>query len=392
MKPNRNYENIHTSYLFGEIYRRTDEYREKHPEAKILNMGVGDVVLPLCDAVINAMHKTVDELSDVKTFQGYVNECGIPSFRKAVAEHYKNYGVTLESDEVFISSGAADDIGSVLALFDKNNTVAVVEPAYPEYIDANIMDGRNIIRISSGEENDFLPLPCDDLKADIIYLCSPGNPTGTSYNREQMKIWVDFANKNNAVIIFDAAYEAYIEEENIPHSIYEIEGAKSCAIEICSLSKTAGFTGMRCGYTIVPTAIVAEGMSLNKMWERNRLTRTNGVSYLIQRGAEAVFTTEGQEQIKENIGKYKKNARALTDALAKAGISFYGGKNSPYIWIRCIDGMDSWEMFDYMINKYGLVGTPGSGFGECGKYYFRLSTFCDYETACEAAKRLTQSK
>lgn len=390
MKVNKNYQNLHTSYLFGEIYRRTDEYKAKHPDARILNMGVGDVVLPLNKVVIEAMHRTVDELSDAKTFQGYVNELGIPSLRKAVAEHYKKFGADVDYDEVFISSGAADDIGSTLALFSKDNTVAVIEPAYPEYIDANIMDGRKIVHIPSSDENDFLPLPPKDLKADIIYICSPGNPTGASYTRDGLKKWVDFANENEAVIIFDAAYEAYIEDSDIPHSIYEIDGSKTCAIEICSLSKTAGFTGMRCGYTVVPTGIVSEGISLNKMWERNRLTRTNGVSFLIQKAAEAVFTDEGQKQIMENIEKYKKNARAVTQALTKAGISFYGGKNSPYIWIHCPDGMDSWEMFDHMINKYQLVGTPGGGFGECGKYYFRLSTFCDYETACEAAKRLTE--
>lgn len=390
MKLNTNYQNLHTSYLFGEIYRRTDEYKEKHPDARILNMGVGDVILPLCDAVTSAMHKTVDALSDAETFQGYVNELGIPPLRKAIVEHYKKYGVSVDYEEVFVSSGAADDIGSTLALFDRSNTVAVIEPAYPEYIDANIMDGRKIVHIPSSDENGFLPLPADELCADIIYICSPGNPTGTSYNRDQLKKWVDFANSRNAVIIFDAAYEAFIEEDEIPHSIYEIDGAKSCAIEICSLSKTAGFTGMRCGYTIVPTAITSDGISANKMWERNRLTRTNGVSFIVQKAAEAVFTGEGQKQIMANIEKYKQNARVLTKALADAGISFYGGKNSPYIWIHCPDGMDSWEMFDYMINKYQLVGTPGAGFGECGKYYFRLSTFCDYETACEAAERLTQ--
>ena len=390
MKVNKSYQNLHTSYLFGEIYRRTDEYVAKHPDARILNMGVGDVVLPLCDEVIKAMHETVDSLADVKTFQGYVNELGIPSLRQKLRDHYTKFGVELETEEVFVSSGAADDIGSTLALFDKDNTVAVIEPAYPEYIDANIMDDRKIIHIPSSDENGFLPMPPEGLKADIIYLCSPGNPTGTCYNRTQLKEWVDFANKNEAVIIFDAAYEAYIEDEDVPHSIYEIEGAKTCAIEICSFSKTAGFTGMRCGYTIVPKGIVSEGISLNKMWERNRLTRTNGVSYIIQKAAEAVLSDEGQRQIKENIEKYKKNARMLMKALTDAGISFYGGKNSPYIWIHCPDGMESWEMFDYMINKYQLVGTPGSGFGECGTYYFRLSTFCDYETACEAAKRLTQ--
>ena len=388
LKPNMRYAELKDSYLFNTIYRKTDAYLAEHPGQKVLRMGVGDVTLPLCDAVIGALHAAVDDQANAATFHGYMPEVGAPFLRKAIAEYYKDKGTLVDESEIFVSSGACDDLGDILELFDQDNTVMVIEPAYPEYVDTNILAGRQIIHLESNEQNGFLPAPSEDTKADILYICSPNNPTGAVFDRLQLQAWVDFANETGSVILFDAAYEIFIEDKNLPRSIYELDGADRCAIEICSLSKTAGFTGTRLGYTVVPHNLIRNGMSLNTMWSRNRETRTNGISYILQKGAAAVFTPEGQKQIHENLQVYKNNATVFMEALDTAGVWYCGGKNSPYIWMKCPDGMSGWDFFDYLLNEIQVVGIPGDGFGDCGKGYFRFSTFGDPEETSEAAQRL----
>ena len=388
LKPNMRYAELKDSYLFNTIYRKTDAYLAEHPGQKVLRMGVGDVTLPLCDAVIGALHAAVDDQANAATFHGYMPEVGAPFLRKAIAEYYKDKGTLVDESEIFVSSGACDDLGDILELFDQDNTVMVIEPAYPEYVDTNILAGRQIIHLESNEQNGFLPAPSEDAKADILYICSPNNPTGAVFDRLQLQAWVDFANETGAVILFDAAYEIFIEDKNLPRSIYELDGADRCAIEICSLSKTAGFTGTRLGYTVVPHNLIRNGMSLNTMWSRNRETRTNGISYILQKGAAAVFTPEGQKQIHENLQVYKNNAKVFMEALDTAGVWYCGGKNSPYIWMKCPNRMSGWDFFDYLLNEIQVVGIPGDGFGDCGKGYFRFSTFGDPEETSEAAQRL----
>ena len=388
LKPNKRYNDLKDSYLFNTIYRKTNEYLAENPDKKVFRMGVGDVSLPLCKAVIDALHNAVDDQAKANTFHGYMPEVGAPELRKAISEYYKNMGADVKESEIFVSSGACDDLGDILELFEQDNAVMVIEPAYPEYVDTNILAGRKVIHVTSGEENGFLPRPSDDAKADILYICSPNNPTGAAFSRKGLQEWVDFANEIGAVILFDAAYEIFIEDENVPHSIYEINGADKCAIEICSLSKTAGFTGTRLGYTVVPHNLSRDGMNLNEMWSRNRETRTNGVSYILQKGALAVFTPEGQKQIHENLSVYKENASYFMEALDEAGIWYCGGKNSPYIWMKCPDSMSGWEFFDYLLREIQVVGIPGDGFGECGKGYFRFSTFGNTQETKEAANRL----
>ena len=388
LKPNMRYAKLKDSYLFNTIYRKTDAYLAEHPGQKVLRMGVGDVTLPLCDAVIGALHAAVDDQANAATFHGYMPEVGAPFLRKAIAEYYKDKGTLVDESEIFVSSGACDDLGDILELFDQDNTVMVIEPAYPEYVDTNILAGRQISHLESNEQNGFLPAPSEDTKADILYICSPNNPTGAVFDRLQLQAWVDFANETGSVILFDAAYEIFIEDKNLPRSIYELDGADRCAIEICSLSKTAGFTGTRLGYTVVPHNLIRNGMSLNTMWSRNRETRTNGISYILQKGAAAVFTPEGQKQIHENLQVYKNNAKVFMEALDTAGVWYCGGKNSPYIWMKCPNGMSGWDFFDYLLNEIQVVGIPGDGFGDCGKGYFRFSTFGDPEETSEAAQRL----
>lgn len=390
MTPNTNYANLKDSYLFYNIAQKTKAYLEANPDKHLYRMGIGDVSLPLCDAVINALHEAVDDQAVKENFHGYMPECGAPFLRKAIADYYAVNGVNVSADEVFVSSGASDELGDILDLFDKDSSALVIEPAYPAYVDANIMAGRNIIHLASGEENGFLPEPDESTVADIIYICSPNNPTGAVFSRNQLQAWVDFANEKGSVILFDAAYEAFIEDESLPHSIFELDGAETCAIEICSLSKTAGFTGTRLGYTVIPKRLIRNGMSLNGMWVRNRTTKTNGVSYIIQKGGAAVFTPEGQEQIHNNIQIYKNNAKVLTEALDELGIWYTGGKNAPYIWLKCPNGMGSWEFFDYLLNEVQVVGTPGEGFGACGEGYLRFSTFGSPEDTKEAARRLVK--
>ena len=381
LKPNIHYEELKDSYLFNTIYRKTNEYLAEHPDKKVLRMGVGDVSLPLCEAVIKALHKAVDDQAEAVTFHGYMPEVGDASLRKAIADSYKKMSAAVAENEIFISSGACDDLGDILELFDADNTVMVIEPAYPEYVDTNILAGRKVIHLTSDEEHGFLPEPSEAAEADILYICSPNNPTGAAFSRRQLKAWVDFANQIGSVILFDAAYESFIEDADVPHSIYEVDGADRCAIEICSLSKTAGFT-------VVPCGLVRGGMHLNAMWARNRETRTNGVSYILQKGALAVFSPEGQQQIHENLRVYKENAACFMEALDAAGIWYCGGKNSPYIWMKCPGGMSGWEFFDYLLREIQVVGIPGDGFGACGKGYFRFSTFGDPEDTKEAADRL----
>lgn len=390
MKPNMHYGELKDSYLFYNISKKINEYLSENPGKKLYRMGIGDVSLPLCESVIKALHEGVDDQAVKEKFHGYMPECGAPFLRETIAKYYGRRGVELASDEVFVSSGASDELGDILDLFDKSNTALVIEPAYPAYVDANVMAGRKIIHLASGEYNGFLPDPDESMDADILYICSPNNPTGAVFGKEKLKKWVDFANERGAVILFDAAYEAFIEDESLPHSIFEIEGARTCAIEICSLSKTAGFTGTRLGYTVIPKTLEREGMNLNAMWVRNRTTKTNGISYILQKGGAAVFTEEGQEQIHRNIAIYKKNAKVLMAALDQLGIWYCGGKNAPYIWLKCPSGMGSWEFFDYLLQEVQVIGTPGEGFGKCGEGYFRFSTFGSPEDTERAAELLVQ--
>lgn len=390
MKPNMHYTELKDTYLFNTIYRKTDEYLAAHPGERVLKLGVGDVSYPLCKKVIEALHEAVDDQSMIETFHGYMPEHGAMFLREAIAKYYSGWNVDMTTDEVFVSSGACDDLGDLLEMFDRDNTVLVIEPAYPEYVDTNLLYGRKVIHLPAGEGDGFLPLPDESIDADIIYICSPNNPTGSAYTREKLKKWVDYANKKDAVILYDAAYEIFIEEDDVPHSIYEIEGADTCAVEVCSFSKTAGFTGTRVGYTIVPSKLERMGVNLNALWSRNRETRTNGISYILQKGASAVFTPEGQEQIHESISVYKKNAKVIMDAIDKCGFWYVGGKNSPYVWMKCPNNMGSWEFFDYLLNKLQIVGTPGVGFGSCGEGFLRLSAFGDPDDTQEAAKRIVE--
>ena len=388
--PNTHYADLKDSYLFYNIAQKTKAYLEANPDKRLYRMGIGDVSLPLCDAVIKALHEAVDDQAIKESFHGYMPECGAPFLRETISNYYADRGVTIAPDEVFVSSGASDELGDILDLFDRESSALVIEPAYPAYVDANIMAGRKIVHLASSKENGFLPVPNEDMKADILYICSPNNPTGAVFSRNQLQAWVDFANENGSVILFDAAYEAFIEDETLPHSIFELDGAKTCAIEICSLSKTAGFTGTRLGYTVIPKKLVRQGMNFNEMWVRNRTTKTNGVSYIIQKGGAAVFTEEGQRQIHDNIKIYKNNAKVLMKALDHLGIWYTGGKNAPYIWMKCPDGMGSWEFFDYLLTEIQVVGTPGEGFGACGEGYFRFSTFGSPEDTVEAANRIVK--
>ena len=388
--PNMHYADLKESYLFAGIAQKVKKYQQEHPAQHIYRMGIGDVSLPLCDAVIKALHDGVADQASKETFHGYMPECGAQFLRETIAKHYAERGVKLDADEVFVSSGASDELGDILDLFDRSSSALVIEPAYPAYVDANVIAGREIVHLASGKEDGFLPEPREDFKADILYICSPNNPTGAVFSRNQLQAWVDFANENGAIILFDAAYEAFIEDGTLPHSIFELDGAETCAIEICSLSKTAGFTGTRLGYTVIPKALNRCGMNFNAMWVRNRTTKTNGVSYIIQKGGAAVFTPEGQAQIKANIQIYKNNAKVLMEALDQLGIWYTGGKNAPYIWLKCPNGMGSWEFFDYLLNEIQVVGTPGEGFGACGEGYFRFSTFGSPEDTKEAARRLCE--
>lgn len=391
-KLNENYLNLKQSYLFSEIAHRVAAYSEKHPDQKIIRLGIGDVTRPISNNVINALHEGVDAQASASTFKGYGPEQGYEFLRNAIVDYYKRNGVCIDAGEVFVSDGAKSDTGNITDLFDKDNVILIPDPVYPVYVDTNIMNGRNITYIDANAENNFLPMPDYHIHADIIYICSPNNPTGAAYNKEQLKEWVDYALANNAIILYDSAYECFITDATLPRSIFAIEGAKKCAIEFCSLSKTAGFTGTRCGYTIVPhdlkfTAANGAEMSLNSMWNRRQSTKFNGVSYIVQKGAAAVFTEEGMAECMENIKYYQENARIIADCMERNGIRYFGGINSPYIWFECPNGMESWDFFDYMLNKIQVVGTPGAGFGNNGKNFFRLTAFGTKENTIEAMKR-----
>jgi LL-diaminopimelate aminotransferase len=388
MKINDNYLNLKDSYLFFTIAQKVNEYKATHPDNEIIKLGIGDVTLPLAKTVVEALKRASGEMGVKETFRGYGEYEGYDFLREAILGYYKTKKVDLKLSDVFVSEGAKSDIGNILDIFDKDNTVLIPNPVYPVYVDTNVMDGRKIIYMNASKQNDFLPLPDETVKADIIYLCSPNNPTGAVYDAEQLKKWVNYALKNQAVILFDAAYECFVADKTFPTSIFEIEGAKECAIEFCSFSKTAGFTGVRCGYTVVPDELRINGVSLNKLWLRRQSTKFNGVSYIIQRGAEAVFSKEGQIEILRNIEYYMKNANLISQALKKKGVYHTGGKNSPYIWFECFEGRESWEFFDYLLNNYGIVGTPGAGFGDAGKYFFRLTAFNTYENTLKAAEKL----
>lgn len=387
LKINENYAKLKESYLFSEIAHRVNAYSAANPDKKLIKMGIGDVTLPLCDAVVQAMKTAADEMGKAETFRGYGPEQGYDFLKEKIRAYYAKIGVELAPDSIFISDGAKSDLGNILDIFSKDNKVLIPDPVYPVYVDTNVMDGRNIVFANANEQNGFLPLPDENTDADIVYICSPNNPTGAVYDKDGLKKWIAYAKEHKAVILFDAAYESFVADPTLPRSIYEIDGAKECAIEFCSLSKTAGFTGTRCGYTVVPDELVFDGHSLNKFWLRRQTTKFNGVSYIVQRAAEAFFTDEGQKQIRANIDYYRENAKIITTAFDELGITYFGGKNSPYIWMKCPNGMDSWTFFDYLLKNAGVVGTPGAGFGENGEGFFRLTSFSNHENTQEAMKR-----
>ena len=401
---NENFLKLQDSYLFSTINKKVSEYQEKNPKADIIRLGIGDVTRPIPAVVIEAIERAADEMKDSATFRGYGPEQGYDFLKEKIVQNdYKDLGIN--TNEVFISDGAKCDTGNIVELFDTDAKVAITDPVYPVYLDSNVMYGRagefnedngqyeKIIYMNATEKNNFTPLP-EELEEipDLIYICSPNNPTGVAMNAENLKKWVDFAKQHKSIILFDAAYEAFIEEDGIPHSIYEIEGAKEVAIEFKSYSKTAGFTGLRCAYCIVPNEIEIESskwkVSLNKLWNRRQTTKFNGVSYIIQRGAEATYTEEGKKAIRDNIFYYKENAKIIKHGLEKIEIKAYGGINSPYIWLKTPNNMKSWEYFDLLLEKYNIVGTPGVGFGPSGEGYFRLTAFGDREKTIEAMERL----
>ena len=385
---NTHFNDIAQSYLFSTIAQKVAAYSAANADKTILRLGIGDVTLPLAPAVIDALHGAVDEMSKKETFHGYGPEQGYDFLKESIRGYYRTNGVELEPDEIFISDGAKSDLGNILDIFAADNKVLVPDPVYPVYVDINVMAGRKVEYMNATAQNGFLPMPDYSVDADIIYLCSPNNPTGAAYSRAQLKEWVDYANAKGAVILYDAAYECFITEEGLARSIFQIDGAKTCAIEFCSFSKTAGFTGTRCGYTVVPLALKRDGMSANKMWLRRQTTKFNGVPYIVQRGAAAVFTQEGQKQIKANIAVYQSNAKTIADCMDDLGIWYTGGKNSPYIWLKCPNGMDSWTFFDYLLENIQVVGTPGAGFGANGEGFFRLTAFGSPEVTKEAADRI----
>ena len=388
MQINRNYQNIKETYLFTNVAAKARAYSEEHPEADVIRLSIGDVTRPLPPVVVDAMADAAKKMGNADTFRGYGPEQGYDFLRQEVALYYASFGVRVGMEEILISDGAKSDLGNILDIFGEDNVALVPDPVYPVYVDTNLMAGRRIVYLQGNEENGFLPMPHEDMVGDIIYLCSPNNPTGAVYNRAQLKEWVDFANKNDAVILFDAAYEAFVSEGDLPRSVFEIEGARTCAIEFCSLSKTAGFTGTRCGYTVVPDELVRGGVQLRRMWLRRQTTKFNGVSYPVQCAAAAALSAEGVAACRENIAYYKENARMIADMLTRRGVVFTGGKNSPYIWMKCPGGMRSWEFFDVVLERANVVGTPGAGFGENGEGWFRLTAFGDRDRTATAVERL----
>lgn len=388
MKVNHNALKLENNYLFSEVARRLRAFQAEHPDRTLLKCSIGDVTRPLPRILVETLQSAAEEMGHAETFRGYGAEQGEPFLREAIAEYYAKRGLSIDPEDVFISDGAKSDLGDLCDLFDADNTVLLPNPVYPVYYDTSIMSGRRVQFLSGSRENGFLPLPDPETKADIIYLCSPNNPTGAVYSREQLRTWVEYALAQKAVLLFDAAYESYIRDPALPHSIYEIEGAEKCAIEINSLSKMAGFTGVRCGWTIVPRTLILDGASLHDMWFRRMSTKYNGTSYIIQRAAAKVFTAEGQAAVHEDIAYYMENARILKAALTKAGIWSTGGDNAPYVWLQAPRGLGSWEFFDELLYTYGIAGTPGAGFGTAGEGYLRFSSFGTRETVEAAAKLL----
>lgn len=392
-KLNEHYQNLKESYLFSEIAHRVAAYKDAHPDQKIIRLGIGDVTLPLTPLALKGLHEGVDAMASPDTFKGYGPEQGYQFLREAIAGYYARNGVTVDARDIFISDGAKSDTGNISELFSQDNVILIPDPVYPVYVDSNIMGGKQVTYLPGNAGNRFLPMPDPSLHADIIYLCSPNNPTGAVYSRQQLTEWVDYALREQAVILFDGAYEAFITDPDLPRSIYAIPGARQCAIEFGSLSKTAGFTGTRCGYTVVPKELVfptsgGGELSLHAMWNRRQSTKFNGTSYIVQKGAAAVFTEEGMAQCQDHIRYYQENARMIADTLSRKNILFFGGVHSPYIWFQCPDGMESWEFFDYLLHQAQVVGTPGAGFGENGKNYFRLTSFGDHDSTREAMERL----
>ena len=401
---NENYLKLPGSYLFAEIGRRVTAFKEAHPEADIIRLGIGDVTQPLPAVCIEAMHKAVDEMAQAETFRGYGPEQGYDFLIEAIRKtNYTHRGIDIASDEIFVSDGSKSDCGNIQEIFGIDNKVAITDPVYPVYLDTNVMAGRTGELKEDGHFEGITYLPCDagnnfspelpKERVDMIYLCCPNNPTGTTLSKEQLAKWVNYAKDNQAVILFDAAYAAYITEDAVPRSIYEIEGAKEVAIEFRSFSKTAGFTGTRCGYTVIPKAVkglTKEGKAIefNKLWNRRHTTKFNGTAYIIQRGATAIYTPEGQKQVKELVGYYMENARIIREGLEAAGIEAYGGINAPYIWLKTPNNMPSWDFFDKLLSEVNIVGTPGAGFGPCGEGYFRLTAFGDRENTLRAVERI----
>lgn len=393
---NENYLKLEKNYLFINIAKKINAYIEENPEKKsnIIRMGIGDVTLPIAPCVVEAVKKGAEEMGVKETFKGYEDSgTGYDFLKEAVAGYYKSFGADVKPEEIRISDGAKSDCGNIVDIFGDDNVVLITDPAYPVYVDSNLMNGRKVIYADSSEANGFCAEPDYNVHADLIYLCSPNNPTGAAFNTAQLKAWIDYAIANKAIIIYDAAYEAFITQDDIPRSIFQVEGARQCAIEICSLSKTAGFTGMRCGYTVIPNELEVEAsdgtkVSIAQLWGRRQGSKFNGVSYPVQCGAAAVFSEEGREQIKVNLEYYKENARIIASTMDKLGISYTGGINSPYIWLKCPNGMGSWEFFDLLLKEANVVGTPGEGFGKNGKGYFRLTSFGDRDATIEAMARI----
>lgn len=388
MQINTNYANLQDSYLFLTIAKKVAAYTQANPENRIIRMGIGDVTQPLVPAVIEAMHKATDEMAHKETFHGYSPDQGYDFLREAIQGYYAKRGVSLKLSEIFVGDGAKSDIGNIVDIFGEDNRVLIPDPVYPVYVDTNVMSGRKVAYLDANERNGFLGMPDENTEADIIYLCSPNNPTGAVYSRAQLEAWVDYALRHEAVILFDAAYESFIADDTLPHSIFEIEGAKKCAIEFCSFSKTAGFTGVRCGYTVIADELVCGETQLNRLWARRQATKFNGVNYITQRAAAAVFTEAGQKQVREVIDYYRRNAALMVDAFKAMGLWFTGGENSPYIWHKVPAGMTSWEFFDDLLARAEVVGTPGSGFGRNGEGFFRLTAFGTHEDTAEAMERL----
>ncbi|GHU62548.1 LL-diaminopimelate aminotransferase [Clostridia bacterium] len=396
---NQNYLKLPGNYLFSTIAKKVQVFSEENLEKKIIRLGIGDVTQPLVPAIVDTLHKAVDEMGKAETFHGYAPEGGYEFLRKAIQNHYQKRLVDIDLNEIFVSDGAKSDSANIQEIFSSNNRIALCDPVYPVYLDSNVMAGRTgnyqsdlekwteVIYMPCTAENQFIP-EFPRKKPDLIYLCLPNNPTGTTLNKEQLQAWVDYANKNSAVIIYDAAYEAYITRENVPHSIYECEGAKTCAIELCSFSKNAGFTGVRLGFSVVPKELKVEGVELNALWGRRQGTKFNGTAYIVQKAGEAVYSRKGQEQLKEQLAYYQHNASLITEGLTKAGYQIFGGVDAPYIWMKTPDQMTSWEFFDYLLEKANVVGTPGSGFGPSGEGYFRLTAFGSLEDTKEAIARI----